>query len=230
MNDADAAKRAAAEAAARLLPESGVIGLGTGTTARFFIEHVGALVAAGRRLTGVPTSLASRELAERVGIPLLSDEGPWQIDVCVDGADEVDGSLCLIKGGGGALLREKIVNGASKTNIIVIDRPKLSPRLGTRWPVPVEVTTFGHRAVARALEAFGRPALRLREGQPFVTDGGHFIYDLHCGTIDDPAALERALDAVAGVVETGLFVGRTTTLLVADAHGVEQRDAPAAAR
>ncbi|HEU4538042.1 MAG TPA: ribose 5-phosphate isomerase A, partial [Polyangiaceae bacterium] len=179
---------------------------------------------------GVPTSLASRELAERAGIPLLSDDGPWSIDVCVDGADEVDPSLCLIKGGGGALLREKIVNGAAARNIIVVDRPKLSPRLGTRWPVPVEVTPFGHQAVAQKLSAFGRPVLRRRGADPFVTDGGHLIYDLHCGVIDDPAALERDLDAVAGVVETGLFVGRATTLLIADADGVEQRDAPTAAR
>jgi ribose 5-phosphate isomerase A len=226
--DPDAAKRAAAEAAAELLPDEGVIGLGTGSTARFFIERVGALVAAGRRLVGVPTSQASRELAERAGIPLLPDEGPWRVAVCVDGADEVDESLCLIKGGGGALLREKIVNGASAKNIIVVDRPKLSPRLGTRWPVPVEVTIFGHRAVAERLAAFGRPVLREREGAPFVTDGGHYIYDLHCSVIDDPGALERSLDAVAGVVETGLFVGRATTLLIADAHGVERRDAPAA--
>jgi ribose 5-phosphate isomerase A len=230
VNDADAAKRDAAEAAARLLPEAGVIGLGTGTTARFFIERVGAFVAAGRRLVGVPTSLASRELAERAGIPLLPDEGPWPIDVCVDGADEVDESLCVIKGGGGALLREKIVNGAAVRNIIVVDRSKLSPKLGTRWPVPVEVTPFGHRAIAHKLAAFGRPELRLRGGDAFVTDGGHLIYDLHCGVIADPAALERELDTIAGVVETGLFVGRATTLLIADADGVEQRDAPPAAR
>lgn len=227
MSDVDDAKRAAAEAAARLLPDEGVIGLGTGTTARFFIERVGALVAAGRRLVGVPTSQASRELAERAGIPLLPDEGPWRVDMCVDGADEVDDALCLIKGGGGALLREKIVNGAAAKNVIVVDRAKLSPRLGTRWAVPVEVTTFGHRAIAERLAAFGRPVLRARDGAPFVTDGGHYIYDLHCGVIDDASALECALDAVAGVVETGLFVGRTTTLLIADAHGVEQRDAPA---
>lgn len=226
MTDADRAKRAAAEAAARLLPEAGVIGLGTGTTAFFFIERVGALVAAGRRLVGVPTSRASRALAEGLGVSLLPDEGPWSVDVCVDGADEVDENFCLIKGGGGALLREKIVNGASAKNFIVVDRAKLSPKLGTRWPVPVEVTPFGHASVARRLAAFGRPDLRRRDGEPFVTDGGNLIYDVHCGPIDDPAALERELDAIAGVVETGLFVGRATALFIAGADGVEERHAP----
>lgn len=226
----DDAKRAASEAAARLLPEAGVIGLGSGSTVRFFIERVGALVAEGRRLVGVPTSQASRELAERCNIPLLADEGPWAIDLCVDGADEVDEALCLIKGGGAALLREKIVNGASAKNVIIVDGSKLSPRLGTRWPVPIEVTIFGHRAVAEKLSAFGRPVLRERGGGPLVTDGGHYIYDLHCGPIDDPGAFERDLDAIAGVVETGLFVGRANTLLIADAHGVERRDAPPPAR
>lgn len=230
MTDADAAKRAASEAAAGLLPESGVIGLGTGSTVRFFIERVGALVAAGRRLVGVPTSQASREQAERLGIPLLSDEGPWAIDVCVDGADEVDDGLALIKGGGAALLREKIVNGMAAKNVIIVDAAKLSPRLGTRWPVPVEVTPFGHGATASKLAAFGRPVPRLRGGAPLLTDGGNLIYDVHCGAIDDPAALEREIDAIAGVVESGLFVGRATTVLIAGAHGVEERHAPPAAR
>src|SRR5271155_5025726 len=158
MSKIDEAKREAARAAAAELPERGVIGLGTGSTARFFIEEVGSLVRAGRDLTGVPTSDASRKQAEGLGIPLLGDEGPWQIDVTVDGADEVDPSLRLIKGGGGAHLREKGVNYASRRNVIVVDETKLSARLGEKWHIPVEVVRFAHAQTARLLSAVGRPA------------------------------------------------------------------------
>jgi ribose 5-phosphate isomerase A len=215
------AKRAAARAALRYLPEGGTLGLGTGSTARLFIEEVGALVQSGKRYVGVPTSNASRAQAEGLEIPLLGDEGPWSIDVCVDGADEVDAQLNLIKGGGGALLREKVVNGASRTNVIIVDRSKLSATLGERWPVPVEVVRFGHAQTASALSRFGEPRLRMAGDAPFVTDAGGFIYDVHCGPIADPAALERALDAIAGVAETGLFVGRASVVIVASEAGVE---------
>ena len=153
-------KRAAAEAAIRHLPDAGVVGLGTGSTAKIFIDLVGELVRSGRRLVGVPTSKASRTQAEKLGIPLLADEGPFVVDVCVDGADEVSDALDLVKGGGGALLREKVVNFASKKNVIIVDATKLSPRLGTTWAVPVEVAQFGHAATAAALARLGRPTLR----------------------------------------------------------------------
>lgn len=220
----DDAKRRAAQEAIGFLPEAGQIGLGTGSTARFFVEGVGELVRAGRKLTGVPTSQASRRLAEQVGIPLADDDGPWTVEVCVDGADEVDEHGHLIKGGGGALTREKIVNHHARRNIIVVDESKLSRRLGERWPVPVEVLRFGHAATAQALAAFGQPVLRAPAGAPFVTDAGGLIYDVRCGLIEDPAALDRALRAIPGVVETGLFVGRTSTLLVAGASGVRRID------
>lgn len=219
-------KRAAAEAALRHLPDAGIVGLGTGSTAKIFIDLVGGLVRAGRRLVGVPTSKASRAQAEALGVPLLADDGPFEVDVCVDGADEVSDALDLVKGGGGALLREKVVNFASKKNVIIVDATKLSPRLGTTWAVPVEVARFGHAATAAALARFGAPKLRLRDGAPFVTDQGGFIYDVATGPIDDPGALERALDAVPGVVETGLFVGRADVVVVATPDGARELTRP----
>ena len=215
-------KRAAAEAALRHLPEAGTIGLGTGSTAKIFIDLVGELVKGGRKLVGVPTSKASRAQAEALGIPQLSDDGPFEVDVCVDGADEVSDALDLVKGGGGALLREKVVNFASKKNLIIVDATKLSAKLGTTWAVPVEVVRFGHAATASALAKLGAPTLRRRDGAPFVTDQGGYIYDVKTGPIADPAALERALDAIPGVVESGLFVGRADVVIVASPEGARE--------
>lgn len=220
--DANAAKRAAAEAALALLPAEGVIGLGSGSTARIFIDGVGALVKGGRRLVGVPTSEESRRQAESLAIPLLDDAGPWDVDVCVDGADEVSRALDLIKGGGGCHAREKIVNQAARSNVIVVDESKLSEKLGERWAVPVEVLPFGHRSTARALERFGSVSLREKDGAPWLTDAGNFIYDVRAGVIDDPAALERELACLPGVVDTGLFVGRADRVIVAGASGIRE--------
>jgi ribose 5-phosphate isomerase A len=216
------AKREAARAALELLPERGVIGLGTGSTAELFIEGVAELVAAGRDLTGVPTSEASRQQAAALGIPLLSDAGPWLIEMCVDGADEVSDALDLIKGGGGAHSREKIVNFAARTNVIVVDDSKLSRRLGEKWAVPVEVLRFGFKSTQRALERHGRVSLRERGGQPFVTDSGNFIVDVRTGEIASPRDLERQLHAVPGVVEVGLFVARADVVIVAGPSVVRQ--------
>src|SRR5690348_14206830 len=168
--DADVAKRLAAQAAADLVPEEGVIGLGTGSTTRFFINEIGRLVSEGRKLAAVPTSQRSRELALSLGIPLLDDMGPWSIDLCVDGADEVSVELDLIKGGGGAHTREKIVNRHSRQNVIIVDDSKLSQRLGEKWAIPVEVVVFGHRATGETLGRFGEPSLRFAGDNPFVTD------------------------------------------------------------
>jgi ribose 5-phosphate isomerase A len=212
-----AAKRAAARAALAELPPAGIIGLGSGSTTRLFIDALGELVAQGRHYTGVPTSIASRTQAAALGIPLLSDDGPWDIDVTVDGADEVSPTLDLIKGGGGAHTREKIVNAASRRNVIIVDESKLSPQLGTHWRVPIEVLAFAHAQTARHLAAFGTPVLRAQR-----TDAGNVIYDLACGAIADPAALDAALHAVPGVVETGLFVRRADVVLVARASGIER--------
>jgi ribose 5-phosphate isomerase A len=218
--DRDEAKRAVARAALDLLPESGVVGLGSGSTATLFIDGVGELVEKGRKLTGVPTSEASRQQAERLGIPLLADTGPWAIDVCVDGADEVSEALDLIKGGGGAHTREKIVNAAARTNVIVVDDTKLSRKLGEKWRVPVEVLPFGRLATVARLAEIGPAELRLRGGSPWMTDSGNFIYDVAAGVIDDPAALEARLALIPGVVECGLFVGRASLVLVAGERGV----------
>jgi len=218
----DEAKRRAARAALELLPESGVIGLGTGSTTRFFIEGVAELVRDGRRFTGVPTSQQSRALASQCGIPLLDDAGPWQIDFCVDGADEVSDTLDLIKGGGAAHTREKIVNFASAKNAIIVDASKISQRLGEKRAIPVEVLVFGHLTTLRALEHFGRPVLRLRDGAPLLTDSGNYIYDVAVAPVSDPSALDRELKRVPGVVETGLFCGRADWVIVAEAQGIRQ--------
>jgi len=218
----DQAKQRAARAALELLPESGVIGLGTGSTTRFFIEGVAELVRAGRKFTGVPTSQQSRALATQLGIPLLDDAGPWHIDLCVDGADEVSESLDLIKGGGAAHTREKIVNFAANKNAIIVDESKLSQRLGEKRAIPVEVLVFGHLTTLRALEHFGRPVLRLRDGAPVLTDSGNYIYDVGVAPLSEPRAVDSALRQVPGVVETGLFCGRADWVIVAEPQGIRQ--------
>jgi ribose 5-phosphate isomerase A len=216
----DEAKRLVAEAAARELPPSGVIGLGSGSTAKLFIDEVGKLVKAGRAYRGVPTSEGSRAQALALGIPLLDDAGPWEIAVTVDGADEVDANLALIKGGGAAQTREKIVNQASARNVIVVDESKLSTHLGEKWPVPLEVLGFGLQSTLRHLAVLGAPTVRARDGKPVLTDAGNVMVDLKAGIIRDPARLDLALRAIPGVVETGLFVGRADLVLVAGSSGV----------
>ena len=215
-------KRKAALAAIAELPQGGVIGIGSGSTARLFIAALGELAAGGRRYTCVPTSEASRQQALALGLPLLSDDGPWDIAVTVDGADEVSDELDLIKGGGAAHTREKIVNHSSRRNVIIVDASKLSHRLGEKWPVPVEVLPFAHLATSSHLARFGSPVLRLAAGAPVKTDAGNLIYDLACGPIEDPRALDAALHATPGVVETGLFLGRADVVLVARETGVER--------
>ncbi|HEY8090447.1 MAG TPA: ribose-5-phosphate isomerase RpiA [Polyangiaceae bacterium] len=227
MGAIDEAKRNAARAALDELPDHGIVGLGSGSTSRLFVEELAPHVLRGRKIVGVPTSESTRALAASLGIPLLDDEGPWAIDVNVDGADEVSAALDLIKGGGGAHAREKIVNYAAKRNVIIVDAGKLSARLGEKWPVPIEVLPFAHGATRAHLAQFGTPVLRAREGKPVVTDAGNLIYDLRVDPLDDPGMLDRALHGVPGVVETGLFVGRADVVLVADAAGVRRISAGA---
>jgi ribose 5-phosphate isomerase A len=217
------AKRSAAQAALRELPPTGIVGLGSGSTARLFVEELAHEVRRGLRIVAVPSSEATRALAARLGIPLLEDAGPWDIDVNVDGADEVSAELDLIKGGGGAHAREKIVNFASRRNVIVVDASKMSARLGEKHPVPVEVLPFAHGMTRAHIARFGTPTLRMRAGTPVHTDAGNLLYDLSVPPIDDPAALDGALRAIPGVVETGLFVARTDVVLVADAQGGVRR-------
>jgi ribose 5-phosphate isomerase A len=217
-------KRTAAKAALDEVPSAGgIVGLGSGSTARLFVEELGERVRAGLKITGVPTSEDTKALATRCGIPLLGDEGPWAIDVNVDGADEVSAALDLIKGGGAAHTREKIVNYAAKKNVIIVDASKLSRRLGERWPVPIEVLPFAHGATRAHLDEHGKPKLRVRaDGSVVRTDAGNLIYDLGVGPIESPAALDSALRAIPGVVETGLFVGRADVVLVASEAGVRR--------
>jgi ribose 5-phosphate isomerase A len=218
----DDAKRLAARAALDGVPkrDGTVVGLGSGSTARMFVEELGALVRDGLRIVGVPTSESTRALAQSVGIPLLSDEGPWEIDVCIDGADEVSSELDLIKGGGAAHTREKIVNFASDRNIIIVDDSKLSQQLGERWSVPIEVLPFAHLTTREHLARLGNPMLRRKDGAAVRTDSGNLIYDLATGPIEDAGDLDAELHIIPGVVETGLFVARADVVIVASADGV----------
>jgi ribose 5-phosphate isomerase A len=221
--DRDALKREAARRAVDLVAPGMVLGIGTGSTAAFVIAELAARVARGLSVVAVPTSENSAALARRLGIRLTNFAEHRRIDLAIDGADEVRrGSLDLIKGAGGALLREKIVAAASARFVVVVDAEKLVDRLGERHPVPVEVTPFGWQATAAAIERLGASlTLRQGAGEPFVTDGGNFILDCRFGPIEDPARLERRLNLTVGVVENGLFVGRSSAVVVASADGVE---------
>jgi ribose 5-phosphate isomerase A len=221
----DAQKRAAAEAAVALVQDGMVVGLGTGSTAAFAIDALAERVRQGLRILGVPTSEHSAAQARGGGIPLTSLSDYRRLALTIDGADEIAfGSLDLIKGLGGALLREKIVAAASDRLVIVADGPKLVQRLGTHTPVPVEVVQFGWETTADRLAALGgNPKLRRGEdGQPFHTDGGNFILDCGFGPIADAAALAQRLSGVVGVVETGLFIRMADMALVAEDNGVRR--------
>jgi ribose 5-phosphate isomerase A len=219
-------KRLAAERAVELVRSGMIVGLGTGTTARFAIRRIGELLAAGTLtdLVGVSTSAASTAEAERLGIPLVSDDWASEIDLVIDGADEVDPRLDLIKGGGGALLREKIVAQTSRRRVIVVDDSKLSPLLGSRSSLPVEVARFGWRAQQHYLESLGaRVAPRAAPGGLFVTEAGNLILDCAFGPLAEPGRLAGELAARAGIVEHGLFLGIATDLVVAGPGGIEHR-------
>jgi ribose 5-phosphate isomerase A len=201
-----------------------VVGLGHGSTAIFAVRCIAELLNQGRlqNILGVPCSLQVEEDAQQLGIPLITlDEHPV-VDLTIDGADEVDPDLNLIKGGGGALLREKIVAQASRREIIVVDKSKLSPALGTHWPVPVEVAPFGWRSQAAYLESLGaEPVLRQNpDGTHFKTDQGNLILDCRFGPISDPARLAAQMSERAGIVEHGLFLGLATDVIVASVEGV----------
>jgi ribose 5-phosphate isomerase A len=226
----EALKRRAGERAAALVSSGMVVGLGTGTTAVFATRAIGERLASGalRDVSGVPTSRATAEEARRVGIPLLSDDIPREVDVTIDGADEVDPALDLIKGGGGALFREKIVAQASRRLVIVVDESKLSPALGTRHALPVEVARFGWKSQERFLESIvGKPRLRLANGgAPYETDQGNWILDCAFGPIADAPALAEKLGGRAGIVEHGLFCGLASVVIVAAADGIRELARP----
>jgi ribose 5-phosphate isomerase A len=232
-SEVEALKRAAAEAAVGLVEDGMVVGLGTGSTAAFAVEALARRHQQGLRFVGIPTSERTAAQARSLDIPLASFAQHRLIDLTIDGADEVEhGTLNLIKGLGGALLREKIVAAASRHLAIIVDGGKLVDRLGSRAPVPVEVVDFGLEATRASLEALGASSrLRLAAtGEPFLSDGGNRIVDCSFGPIADPARLEERIGRIVGVVESGLFISRADPVFVADATGVHRLDSARAHR
>ena len=228
MTDLTALKRTAAAKALDFVSDGMKLGLGSGSTAELFVELLAPRVRGGQKLLCVPTSERTATLARKLGLTLASLDDLAPLDLTVDGADEADRNLDLIKGGGGMLLREKIVAASSKKMIVIADESKLVPRLG-KFPLPVEVVEFGHKATAARLGAaftgLGykqvKVTLRQKDGAPFKTDSGNPIYDCHIGAIQNAAKLGAAIHTVPGVVEHGLFVGIAATLIIAGPGEVE---------
>ncbi len=223
MSDVDAQKRAAGEAAAQLVEDGMVVGLGTGSTAAWFVR---ALAARGLNLTCVATSQATADLATSLGLTVAELGETRPIDLTVDGADEIGPGLALIKGGGAALLREKLVWEASHRSVVIADAAKQVAVLG-KFPLPIEVVAFGHKTTALRIcdvlsefEIAMMPRLRVTDGAPVRTDGGNLIYDAACGAIVEPAALAAALKSLTGVVEHGLFLDLADQALIGTANGV----------
>jgi ribose 5-phosphate isomerase A len=225
--DLDALKRATALKAVEYVNDGMIVGLGTGSTAKHMVLALGEKVKAGMKLRGVATSHETAALARQSGITLIDSDNRWTIDVAIDGADQVDPRFNLIKGGGGALLKEKIVAASAKQFIVLVDYTKQVPVLGGSFPLPIEVIPFGWGSTAREIEALtkSRVVLRERNGAPFTTEAGNLIVDVHLARIDQPRDLEIALNQIPGVVETGLFVGRTDLLIVGAPDGTETHSA-----
>jgi len=224
MNLIDQLKQQAAWRAAEYVRSGMILGLGTGSTTRFALERIAELLKQGQleNILGIPSSLQTEALARSLGIPLTSFDAHSGIDLTIDGADEVDPRLNLIKGGGGALLREKVLAQASQCNIIIVDEGKLSPRLGSKWPLPVEVVPFALGVEMKFLQSLGaKVSLRKNsDGSPYRTDQGNEILDADFGPIADPEALARQLNQRAGIVEQGLFLGLATEVIVAGKNGI----------
>jgi ribose 5-phosphate isomerase A len=216
-------KKTAGEHAVRYVESGMVVGLGTGSTVAHTIKKLGEMSAEGLDLIGIPTSRESESLARSLGIRLSTLEENPTVDITIDGADEVDPNLDLIKGMGGALLREKIVARASKTEVIVVDDSKLVKTLGTKSPLPVEVVPFGWGTVKKSVEKLGCTAvLREKDGKPYVTDNGNLILDCSFQSIKEPQKLEKELNNITGIVENGLFVGIADKVVVASDKGVKE--------
>lgn len=223
MGDREQEKQAAARESLKFVADGQVVGLGTGTTATYAIRFLGERVRAGLRIRGVASSVHSEELAASLGIPLTMLAEVAEIDVTIDGADEIDPDLQLIKGGGGALLREKIVASASRRFVVIADSSKRVPVLG-QCPLPVEVVPFADSLIARRITALGAaaPLRRDQTGKPFVTDGGHHLLDCSFGAIADPFALSQKLHDMPGVVEHGLFLNMADVVLIGE--GLQVRE------
>lgn len=230
-DDREDQKRRAAEAAVEYVQDGHVVGLGTGSTARCVVLALAERVKAGVNIRGIPTSRETADLARRLGISVIETDDHWEIDVAIDGADQVDPRLNLIKGGGGALLKEKIVATAARQFIVIVDASKRVPVLGAPMPLPIEVVPFGWGHTAREIEKLGgKVVLRQRDGRIFLTEAGHYILDLFIDQIRDAGATEAYLNGIPGVVETGLFVNRTSLLIVGTSAGVERQDGRTAQR
>jgi ribose 5-phosphate isomerase A len=213
-------KQRSAEAACEYVKDGMIVGLGTGSTAGFAVKKIGELVRNGLSIRGIATSDSTKILAESEGIPLIDFSETMFIDLTIDGADEIDANLNMIKGGGAALLREKIVASASREEIIIVSVSKLVQQLGA-FPLPVEVIPFGWQVVFNQLESLqGNPELRLKQGQPSVTDQGNFIVDCHFRKIENPEQLEQHLNMIPGVVENGLFINLCTRMIMADGENI----------
>jgi ribose 5-phosphate isomerase A len=223
-SDGAIGKQMAGEEAVKYIENGMVIGIGTGTTSAYMIQALARRLREGLTIVGaVPTSEATAQLAGGLGIPLTDLDTHPELDLAIDGADEIDGQLRLIKGGGGALLREKIVASASRRFIIVADTTKLVTQLGHKFPVPVETITFARMPVALQLQALGAQVqLRQRDSQVFHTDSGNVILDCFFpGGIGNPESLHASIKAIVGVVETGLFLGMTERAIIGDASGIQ---------
>lgn len=219
-SDVEQAKRAAAHEACELLEDGFVVGLGTGSTAAHAVKRIGELVEEGLRVEGIPTSVETMELARHLDVPLTSLDEVDRVDLTIDGADEVDPKKRLVKGMGGALLREKIVASVSEREVIIVDERKLVDQLGTTSPLPVEAVQFARGPVRRVLEERGyEPELRGDGEKDFLTDNGNIIFDIHLDGIPEPERLEAELNTVPGVVENGLFLNLATDVIVGSADG-----------
>jgi ribose 5-phosphate isomerase A len=219
----DSEKEQAARASLKYVHDGQIVGLGSGSTATLAIRFLSERVREGLNIRGIPTSVQSRDLALELGIPLTSFDEYQQIDVTIDGADEFDPALNLIKGGGGAMLREKVVASASKLLVIVADSSKQVSALG-RFPLPVEVIGFAEPLVAKRISDLGATVTRRKHscGEAYVTDEGHHILDCRFGQIPDPPGLARTLSEMPGVVEHGLFVGMASVVLMAKENAVAE--------
>lgn len=217
--DAERMLRLARRAADEVQPGM-LAGLGSGSTAEALVAELGRRVAAGLRFTGVATSIRTRTLAESLGIPIMPLDEVDTLDVCIDGADEIAPDLNVVKGRGGALLYEKLVAVRARRYVIIAAAEKLVAQLGTRMPLPVEVIPYGWARSAQALEPLGlKPTLRAAAGQPFVTDGGHYIVDCATGPIAEPAQLAQDIKALTGIVDHGLFIGLADAAMTIDDAG-----------
>ncbi len=223
--DLNKLKNKAAVEAVKNVESGMVLGLGTGLTANFAIREISRLLKEGslKDIVGIPSSNQSEKLALELGIPLITFEQKSEIDLNIDGADEVDPDLNLIKGGGGALLREKIIAQSSTRNIIVVDEQKMSQKLGTKWAVPVEIIEFSYKPVAKYLEDLGAEVTlrKNQNGETFKTDQGNIIVDCNFGQIENLGELNKALNSKAGIVEHGLFIGITDEVIIGKSETVE---------